>query len=88
MKYEEFKTKWKTDKESVMNVNLHTIGGGLKEVELPAFVNRAEMGDFLKDYIEHLILPKRKRKKIFDWELVEKEMRKILNQVGFQWKDI
>jgi len=46
-------------------------------------LHSAKLGDFIKDYIEHTNISKWRRS--FDWDIVEEQMRKHLNQATVQW---
>ncbi len=83
MKYKELTEKYGTDIIEEVPVIVYRQYDEPKESTMKARLHSAKLGDFIKDYIEHLNIPRWRR--MFDWDIVEEQMRKHLNQTVIQW---
>ena len=81
MKLEEAMTKWKTS--VVDNVPMVLAVPGRPTVKVPMHRHVAPLGDFIREYIQHLGLSRWRRGP--DWNLTERLMREKLNQGSLTW---
>ena len=86
MRYEEYCTKWKTDKTVPGKCRLINVPGQ-PTIERQFPVHVSFLGDFIKDYMDHLKIPWWRKK--YDWNMVEEKMRKsVLNQITLTWTEL
>ena len=84
MDYKELNTKYGTKRFEIVKMKM--IG---RDVIGEQYINakletcEAGLGDFIKDYIDHIKIKKWHRK--YDWNIVEERMRKILNKATVEW---
>ena len=83
MKYEELTKKYGTDTIEEVPVVMYSRYEKSKETTTKLRLHSAKLGDFIKDYTEHLNISKWRRS--YDWDIVEEQMRKHLNQAAVQW---
>lgn len=83
MKYKDIFKKWKTGDIVKREINLINAEVEGKIFE-KTYQHYAPLGEFLREYIGHLNIPKRKQK--YDWETTEEQMREILNVVTIDFK--
>ncbi len=83
MKYKELTKKYGTDVIEEVPVIMHSQYEESKDSTMKLRLHNAKLGDFIKDYVDHLSISKWRRS--YDWDIVEEQMRKHLNQASVQW---
>ena len=83
MKYEQLTEKYGTDKIDDVPVEMYSQYEKSKMSTMKLKLHSAKLGDFIKDYIEHTNISKWRRS--FDWDIIEEQIRKHLNQATVQW---
>jgi hypothetical protein len=83
MDYKTLEKKWLTGKPEKANVTICRIDGIKENRVMTGKQSLAPLGDFIKEYMDHVNTPWWRRK--YDWEIVENRMREYLNQASVTW---
>jgi len=79
--------KYKTKEKIKIKCKIGNVEGK-PIVHRDGYVYRACLGDLIKDYFNHLKIPKWRRMFILDWKINEEKIREQLNYITFSWEDL
>jgi len=83
MKYDDIRKKWRTKERERSYWKIAGTDNSIP-IETPRY--KAEIGDLVKSYVDHINMPWWKKRDL-DWKLTEKKLRAILNQITLTWLD-
>jgi len=84
MNYNDIRKRWGTGKREAVWASIAN-AVGQPEVQIAHEVLQAPLGDLIKAYVEHLSIPWWRRG--FDWQIVERKLRRPLNEINLRWHD-